>query len=691
MAKIVPQGYANINAYDEGDNFFKLLEYIDRYGSRVDARREQKENNNIAGLDLLTGLTQNAVNSTDIENIKNIYKNTIDTNYVSSNPQYNAAVDIFDLQLENKSTRINEMETSSQEFANNLYSTNNVFNTNILNMDDTQLVKMFTDMNKDEISGWIKTAISEREKISLYSSNMFDLYGDKNPNFKINVNGQMRSLNQMNLDLRRYSDTIDALTMKALDDDVLSREEAKLLMMISPSQGVGLTQFNEMVKNKRDIAKNIYEEGKGLIFNKSLSVAKNILSSQNTPLSGMDAASLLEGIVSDDTTKGAAAAAIPSMEQMQFEDENGNVIQFKAITNSMSDDEKIQAFKDRILVEGGVAPNVLSAYFSNIISQGESQIERANRIWDAFGGREDYFGLGESTSAASESETFIKYTYGNTDNQDEGTPKLSTQDLSSEVENMQQVMKNTIKDVKEEVDDSTLPAFDMKDSEVLQAKDPVKDVKRDIVMYEGRKHEVDSNGRVKAGMFDENNTYSWTGQIRRVEPKKYIEQTMDKEGTLTFNNLNDFLSNFDLTKSEFSEKERALINRIAKESDTPENRKSGKSLLRKYLISEKFPGSFRGEKGFPSGGKSSIFSAIKQLKKYYSVGENRKQDYSSYQALKGQIPLLKELLGLDYDLTSNQKLASMMSKHSDAKTINDLELGFRRALPGFDRGYVDEK
>ena len=139
MAKIVPQGYANINAYDEGDNFFKLLEYIDRYGSRVDARREQKENNNIAGLNLLTGLTENAVNSSDIENIQNIYKNTIDTNYVSSNPQYNAAVDIFDLQLENKSTRINEMETSSQEFANDLYSTDNVFKTNILNMDATQL------------------------------------------------------------------------------------------------------------------------------------------------------------------------------------------------------------------------------------------------------------------------------------------------------------------------------------------------------------------------------------------------------------------------------------------------------------------------------------------------------------------------------------------------------------------------
>ena len=42
---------------------------------------------------------------------------------------------------------------------------------------------------------------------------------------------------------------------------------------------------------------------------------------------------------------------------------------------------------------------------------------------------------------------------------------------------MQKVMQNTIKDVKKEVDDSTLPAFDMKDSEVLQAKDPVNDVK----------------------------------------------------------------------------------------------------------------------------------------------------------------------------------------------------------------------
>lgn len=689
MAKIVPQGYANINAYDEGDNFFKLLEYIDRYGSRVDARREQKENNNIAGLSLLNELTANAVNSSDIENIQNIYKNTIDTNYVSSNPQYNAAVDIFDLQLENKSTRINEMETSSQEFANNLYSTNNVFNTNILNMDATQLETLFKEMNKDEVSGWIKTAISEREKISLYSSNMFDLYGNKNPNFQINVNGQMRSLKQMNLDLSRYSETIDALTMKALDDDVLTPQEARDLMMISPSQKVGAAQFKALMDKKRTLANEKYEEGQNLIYNDSLKLAAKMLSSGDSVIGNIDVNALLGNLANDEKVSSIAASAVPNLEAVQTTDENGNVILFPQITNAMSETERIQAFAER--VSGGqVDAGTLSTYFSSILNRGNRLIEDANKLWNAFGGREQYFGLDEGPVGSSD---ILKYdiSLDENNNQTEGTPKLSTQDLSSEVENMQKVMKNTIKDIKKEVDDSTLPAFNMKDSEVLQAKDPVKDVKRDIVMYEGRKHEVDSNGRVKAGMFDENNTYSWTGQIRRVEPKKYIEQTMDKEGALTFNNLNDFLSNFDLTKSEFSEKERALINRIAKESDTPENRKSGKSLLRKYLISEKFPGSFRGEKGFPSGGKGKVFSAIKQLKKYYSVGENRKQDYSSYEALKGQIPLLKELLGLDYDLTSNQKLASMMSKHSDAKTINDLELGFRRALPGFDRGYVDEK
>ena len=53
--------------------------------------------------------------------------------------------------------------------------------------------------------------------------------------------------------------------------------------------------------------------------------------------------------------------------------------------------------------------------------------------------------------------------------------------------------------------------------------------------------------------------------------------------------------------------------------------------------------------------------------------------------------MLKELLGLDYDLTSNQKLASIMSKHSSFKTIYELEQSMLAGTPFAKFGYGDEK
>ena len=414
----VDMGFSEESPMDKLNN---LLSTAGNIAAGVSNIKQQRENNNVQALSLINDLIKDATTSSDIQNIEKIYNNTVDENHVSSNPAYNASLGIANLNFENKKNRINEIETSSQEFANNLYSTNNVFNTSILNMDANQLEKTFTEMNKDEVAGWIKTAISEREKISIYGSNIKDIYGNKNPNFQINVNGQMRSIKQMGLDLKRYSETIDALTMKALDDGVLSQQEARGLMMISPSQGVGAAQFNQLVDKKRKLAGDKYKEGQNLIYNKSLSIVKKMLSAKDTPLSGIDAASLLSNIVEDEDIKGVAADAIPSMEEMKTQ-VDGNLITFRPINNSMSDDEKIQAFKDRLSVEGAVAPSSLNAYFSSIISNGETQIKEANRIWDAFGGREDYFGLDEVPISSDE---FLQYEFSgkNTENL-----KFSTQD-----------------------------------------------------------------------------------------------------------------------------------------------------------------------------------------------------------------------------------------------------------------------
>ena len=106
-----------------------------------------------------------------------------------------------------------------------LYSTNNVFKTNMLNLNQDNLLKLFKDMNIDETKGWIESSKNFRDEINIYKQNLQDLYGNKNGNFKINANGEQRSINELSRDLNRMDELIDALTMKALDDNILSPQE----------------------------------------------------------------------------------------------------------------------------------------------------------------------------------------------------------------------------------------------------------------------------------------------------------------------------------------------------------------------------------------------------------------------------------------------------------------------------------
>ena len=300
-------------------------------------------------------------------------------------------------------------------------------------------------MNKDEVAGWIKTAISEREKINIYRSNIQDIYGEKNPNFQISVNGQMKSIKQMGLDLQRYSQTIDALTMKALDDDVLTEEEAKALMMISPSQGVGATQFNTLVDSKRKIAEGKYEQGQNLIYNDSLKIVSKMLSSQGDMLSNIDMVSLLGNIGQDANISKTAAAAVPNMDAAQYTDANGNIVTLQAITNAMSEEEKIQGLIDRVSA-GQVDSGTLSTYFTSILDKGSRELKEANKIWNAFGGREQYFGLDKGPVSSDEILSFDL-------NLEEGDKiiKPSTQDMTSKVDEMKSKMSSSIEGMKEEV------------------------------------------------------------------------------------------------------------------------------------------------------------------------------------------------------------------------------------------------
>ena len=222
MAKIVPKGYADIGAYNEMDDYTQIMDFLRGVSQDVKAVRREKESNNMQALSLINGLIDDAKDSNDIQQIQNIYKQNFDDKFQSSNPNYNTLVDISNMALENKSSQISDFEVSSQEFADMLYSTDNEFNTNILNLGAEEIEGLFSKMNKDEVGGWMDTALDTRDNIVRYRASVMDLYGDKNPNFKIMVHGQKRSIREVMQNLDRFDQTIDVLVNKALDDGILT-------------------------------------------------------------------------------------------------------------------------------------------------------------------------------------------------------------------------------------------------------------------------------------------------------------------------------------------------------------------------------------------------------------------------------------------------------------------------------------
>ena len=262
--KITPSGtggYPDLNIYEDSQDSTWLENLTANIAQNYKDIVKRKETNNMTAVQVLQGLASTATDSSQIAEIRNIYDQNFDSTFVSNNPGYNTVVDAANFLIDSKEDQITDFETSSKEFIGKLYSTDNVFKNNMLNLNQDNLLKLFKDMNIDETKGWIESSKNFRDEINIYKQNLQDLYGNKNGNFKINANGEQRSINELSRDLNRMDELIDALTMKALDDNILSPQEAKELANIRPSQGYGTEQFKSFIKGKRDLANTLREKG----------------------------------------------------------------------------------------------------------------------------------------------------------------------------------------------------------------------------------------------------------------------------------------------------------------------------------------------------------------------------------------------------------------------------------------------
>ena len=370
----------------------KLNQFIQTVGGvaqGVSNIRATREANNIAGMNLLEGLIDTATNSNQINEYKKIYENNIDTSHVSFNNEYNIKADILDAKFKQKELRINNFESSSQEFSNMLYSTDNVFNTSILNLGQEELEDLFKSMSKDDLKGWMQPSLDARDDIVRFRNNMKSIYGDKSPDFEIAINGQKRKFGKVMQDLNRFDETIDALVNKALDDGVLSPQEAREIALIRPSQNVGSKYVKDLFDAKRVTAAGLMDKGGELINNDALRAVQKVVKEGGDIRTQVNPAFV--DLFENKDTGEVVQNNIPLLEEKQIEMPDGTIKRLETITHLMPPEEKKRVFLEHLAAEQ-IDQSVLNTMITNIFSESNRMQSAGMKMFRAYGGMEDYFG-----------------------------------------------------------------------------------------------------------------------------------------------------------------------------------------------------------------------------------------------------------------------------------------------------------
>ena len=242
MAKIVPQGYADIQQYDETDDYFKVLDYLTNIGNTYREVKQEHENSQIQAMTTAGSLVAGANSPEQLTLVKNSINSIIDENYISDNPQYNLLKDTLDMTIDDKTSKVTQISNQSAEFARILSSTENQFGTPIMDMTGEQLKSHYDSLGGNQ-EGWIVGLGKEREKLIAYANLIGQTYGDKNPNYKfqyVDANGAKQTMSLMEVQrmISKYDNQMNALIFSALDDRVLSEQEAMTLASMGPGQGL---------------------------------------------------------------------------------------------------------------------------------------------------------------------------------------------------------------------------------------------------------------------------------------------------------------------------------------------------------------------------------------------------------------------------------------------------------------------
>lgn len=531
--KRLPSG-VNVNmGFDEESPINKLNNLITTVGaisSGVQQIQEKREVSDINAMKVLYDTIDNYATPADLDRLQRM-KDNISSNKVYNNQAGNILNETLDFAISKKRSNYTDVRSQASQLATELMSSNNVLGTPLYELTEADLVRSFTDnIAKEKKEGGYLARVAERRMQAAGFNSLIENFVGKDgygriktiPSMKIPYTRDDGSTGEMSLAevikrQARHDEVLQGIISAASIDGAIPPEQASVIVSLTGEEGFDIDAFIKTGDNQRKMFKEQLEYYRGSnknIINKLSSILRTYKEGEPNDID-WDA---LSKILPNDAT-------FPSVNPV-------------ALTG---DPEKDGEEFIKQLQLGNIDKGLFTATLSKMMEENDAGIKRAIRGLEAWD---------------------VKSIYGNVeptgdddDDSNKETIKKSTQDSQNiDFSDLNLSESFVVSDAKDQDKVEAKTDTAMTDAELLQAREPVKKVKKNTIMYKGREHEVDSNGRVKAGMVDNDSTYSWTGQLRRAEPKKYIEQTMDTEGELTFNNLNDFLSNFDLTKSEFSKK-----------------------------------------------------------------------------------------------------------------------------------------
>ena len=181
------------------------------------------------------------------------------------------------MRYEQKNKAISEFETSTQEFAKMLFSSKNIFKQNVANLDMEQVSVWLNTMSFDEKKGYMNEMRNMRDKVALFNNIKEEIFKGKSPDFKVELDGQMRSFREINQQLIRFDETMEAIVYKAFDDNIISIQEAQILDTISSDPNYDAKYVMELFDKKREYGAELITGGRELLNNDALKAAQKFL------------------------------------------------------------------------------------------------------------------------------------------------------------------------------------------------------------------------------------------------------------------------------------------------------------------------------------------------------------------------------------------------------------------------------